>query len=227
MADPDLAPLCEAPWLRADHRTVRAHLEGLGWNQCGVGDWAYAYRSPGGALIARVSPFEPAYGYFVDLCRRCAGNRHVPRIEIATPLEGGGHLTVMEYLGPPDPADAEEFLERWPDDADEDISRLRREIDAMDTWGRQNVRWWGKVDLGARHVLRSSDGALKLIDLFFVTWELVDELICDPRAFAHHMTIDRCRYLLDLPDLQDDSNSPERLARIRNALAQLAAESPA
>jgi hypothetical protein len=69
---------------------------------CGQGDWAYAYRSPSGRLVARVDPFEPGYKYFVDLCERCPDNRYVPRMDLATELEGGGHLAVLEHLGPAD-----------------------------------------------------------------------------------------------------------------------------
>ena len=36
-----------------------------------VADWAVALRSPEGALIAKVCPFDPASAAFVDLCREC------------------------------------------------------------------------------------------------------------------------------------------------------------
>lgn len=77
------------------------------------------------------------------------------------------------------------------------------------------------MDVGERHVLRSADGNLKVIDLFFVTWDLVQELVCDPHAFAQHLAPDQCRYILDIPDLQDDSNPAEYLRRISDAIAAL------
>jgi hypothetical protein len=46
-----------------------------------------ALRSPEGTVVARVCPFDPAYWAFVDLCRECAGNRWLPRIELAAGLE--------------------------------------------------------------------------------------------------------------------------------------------
>jgi AcrR family transcriptional regulator len=55
-------------------------------------DWAVALRSPEGTLVARVCPFDQAYWAFVDLCRECAGNRWLPRIELAAGLEGGGSV---------------------------------------------------------------------------------------------------------------------------------------
>jgi hypothetical protein len=65
-----------------------------------VGDWAVALRSPEGALAVRVCPFDPAYWAFVDLCRECAGNRWLPRIELAAGLEGGGSVVFLEFVAP-------------------------------------------------------------------------------------------------------------------------------
>jgi hypothetical protein len=129
----------------------------------------------------------------------------------------------MEYLGPPETRRVETFLRGWNNayEADEDLRALRHEVMALDRWGRQNVRWWGKVDLGSRHVLLSADGNLKLIDLFFVTWDLLEDLVSDPHDFKQHISAAQCRYILDIPDLQDDSNSAEKLDRIRDALAAI------
>lgn len=230
VADPELLPLLDLEWPALNHHAARTHLEHLGWATCGQGDWAYAHRSSSGRLLARVSPFEPAYEYFVELCRRCAGNRYIPRIGLSTPLEGGGHLAVLEYLGIPDKNAVEEFLWWWghPEEADTDLRTLRREVDAMHEWGRRRVRWWGpRVDVGDRHVLLSADGNPKLIDLFFVeSAELIKDLIADPHAFARYVPVDQCRYLLDMPDLREEDQSPDYLGQIRAALnAQTAAAS--
>jgi len=69
---------------------------------CGVGDRAVALRSPEGTVVARVCPFDPAYPAFVDLCRECAGNRWLPRIELAADLEGGGSVVFLEFVAPVD-----------------------------------------------------------------------------------------------------------------------------
>lgn len=223
MQDPELVPLLDVRWPVLDHGLARAQLERLGWALCGRGDWAYAHRSPSGRLLARVSPFEPAYGYFVELCQRCAGNRYLPRIELATELEGGGHLAVLEYLYPADRIAVETFLRHWehPEKADAELRALRHEVDTMNEWGRQNVRWWGpRIDLGDRHILLSTDRNPKLIDLFFVEGnDLLAELVSDPHTFARHMPLERCRYILDLPDLQADDQSADYLRQVRAALA--------
>ena len=220
MHDPELVPLLGVRWPAVDHRVAQDRLGRLGWTRCGQGDWAYALRSPSGRLVARVSPFEPGYGYFVDLCERCAGNRYVPRVDLATPLDGGGHLAVVEYLhSPADKSVVERFLRQWehPAEADADLRTLRHDVDAIDEWGRRNVRWWIGIDIGERHVLLSSDGNLKVIDLFGVGWGILDDLVKDPHAFARRVPPDRCRHILDIPDLQTD-HPPAYLQRIRAAL---------
>src|SRR5882757_6352650 len=108
--DLELAPLLDMDWPALNHHLARAHLDRLGWPACGEGDWAYALRSPSGRLAARVSPFELAYGYFVQLCQSSADNQYLPRIELATQLEGGGHLTVLEYLHSAEQGAVNKFL---------------------------------------------------------------------------------------------------------------------
>jgi hypothetical protein len=90
------------PWKSLSHRQVLAELATQGWVPCGVGDRAVALRSPEGTLAARVCPFDPTYGAFGDLCRGCAGNRWLPRIELAAGLEGGGSVVFVEFAAPAD-----------------------------------------------------------------------------------------------------------------------------
>ena len=78
-----------------------------------MGDWAVALRSPEGSLAARVCPFDPAYGAFVDLCRECAGNRWLPRIELGADLEGGGSVVFLEFVAPVDHPVVKQFAEQW------------------------------------------------------------------------------------------------------------------
>ncbi len=222
MTDPEVIPLLNRPWPTVNHRVARAELERLGWELFAQGDWAYAYRSPSGRLVGRVGPFEPAYDYFVDLCERCAGHRHLPRMELATPLEGGGQLAVLEHLQPADGHAVREFLRHWehPEDAGEDLRSLRHEVDRIDEWGRNQVRGWIGIDIGARHVLRSVSGELKVIDLFGTDWGFLDRLVKDPQGFARAVDLDRCRYLLDMPDLQLDDHPADYLRRVRNAFQE-------
>ena len=97
------ADIPDLPWESLSHRQALAELASGGWVPCGVGDWAVALRSPEGSLAARVCPFDPAYWAFVDLCRECAGNRWLPRIELAAGLEGGGSVVFLEFRPPADP----------------------------------------------------------------------------------------------------------------------------
>ena len=228
MSDPELAPLRGLQWPELDHRTVRTHLEHLGWAMCGTGDWSYVHRSPSGRLLARVSPFEPAYMHFVELCRRCVGNRHVPRIEIASPLEGGGHLAVLEYLSTPSSRLVERFLWQWahPDEADADLRALRHEVDVMDHWGQRNVPHWGsRIEMHESHVLLSADGDLKAIDLFFVEGDdLFNSLLVDPHGFGRRMPVNQRRYVLDLPYLRDDRPA-DYVRRLSAALNDATTES--
>ena len=93
-----------------------------------VGDWAVALRSPAGTLVTRVCPFDPAYWAFVDLCRECAGNRWLPRIELAADLEGGGSVVFLEFVAPVGHPVVKQFAEQWQardGDAEfQEVSRL-------------------------------------------------------------------------------------------------------
>lgn len=223
MPTDELAPLIEIDWPKHDHRFALARLEHLGWTACGRGDWAYVLRSPSGRSAARVAPFEHGYELFVALCERCAGNSYLPRIELASRLEGGGHLTVLEYLTSSTPPTAEDFLRRWHDGdtADPELTTLRRAVDAVDRWGRNEIRGWVGVDLGPRHVLLAADGRPKIIDLFGA--DLINLLIADPADFARRIPADQRRHLLDVPDLHTDH--PESyLDRVRAAFAALDAD---
>ncbi len=159
------------------------------------------------------------------MCERCAGNSYLPRIELASRLEGGGHLTVLEFLTTSTPALAEDFLRRWHggDAADPELTALRQAVDAVDRWGRDEIRGWVGVDLGPRHVLLAADGRPKIIDLFGA--DLINLLIADPADFARRIPADQRRHLLDVPDLHTDH--PETyLDRVRAAFAALEPSRP-
>lgn len=229
MPHPEVAPLLGLPWSTLGHRSATARLRALGWDPYAEGDWALVYRSPGGSLVARVSPFEPAYGWFVELCRRCPGNPYLPRIELATELEGGGQLTVLEHLHQAEHDVAAEFLRRFDDPpaADADLRALRAEVDAIQTHCRATVRHWGDLDLDVdEHVLTGADGRPKLIDPFFVAGEkLFGELLTDPDAFLSALPPEWRRYLFDLPHFGRDYAAAD-LRRYRAALERAAGVSP-
>ncbi|HEX3813520.1 MAG TPA: hypothetical protein VHX59_11820 [Mycobacteriales bacterium] len=201
MLDPGLDIFANVRWQEFDHRAVRARLEGNGWTKCGEGDWAVVLRSPQGRLAVRISAFEPSYSWFVELCDRVRANPYLPRIELVSELEGGGHLAVLEYLTPVSESDAKSFLARWNSSSDPDLAlrALRAATDALDAECRRSVPFWMGVDLGD-HVMRSMDGHVKLIDLLGVGGGPMVELIrTDIDAFLRIIPRDRCRYMLDIP----------------------------
>lgn len=221
MQQSEVLPFLDTDWEQRSHRDAQDLLRTLGWLPFAQGDWAYAYRSPSRSLVARVAPFDLGYQYFVDLCSRCQGNLYLPGIELASRLEGGGHLTVLEHLWAADPTTTATFLHQWehPDHADLDMQTLRREVEAMDQWGKQNKRWWVGIDIGDRHVLLSASGTPKVIDLFGLESIMVNDLIDNPREFSRHVPPDQCRYLLDMPDLQDPSHPADYRPRLEHALS--------
>ena len=103
----------DLPWASWSHRQVLAELITSGWLPGGAGDWAVGLRSPDGTLVARVCPFDPAYQAFVALCRRCAGNRWLPRIELAADLAGGGSVVFLEFAAGVDRELADEVAGQW------------------------------------------------------------------------------------------------------------------
>src|SRR5699024_4487408 len=94
------------------YREVEAHLRAAGWTPCGAGDWAFALASPGGDVVARISPFDPVGPYTARLYREAAGTELVPRLLAHHRLAGGADLQVMERLEEVPEAAAAECLER-------------------------------------------------------------------------------------------------------------------
>lgn len=48
---------------------------------------------------------------------------------------------------------------------------------------------------------------------------MLNDLINDPVDFSQHISPNECRYLLDMPDLQDPSHPAEYLQRLHQALS--------
>jgi hypothetical protein len=168
-----LPRIADLPWESLSHRQVLAELAAAGWVPCGVGDWAVALRSPEGSLVARVCPFDPAYWAFVDLCRECAGNRWLPRIELAAGLEGGGLVVFLEYVAPVDHPVVKQFAEQWQArTGDAEFQEVRRaedrrgvpEVDAVVGWvrfGRRPHLQSRRPAGAARRLLHGWDGAVR------------------------------------------------------------------
>ena len=200
------------------HREASGLLLADGWNVCGLGDWATVWRSPDGALVARVSPFEPAYGVFVELCRSLEGHPLLPRIELDAPLAGGGRITVMEFLTPVQQAEAAAVVDRWNAAAPDDpITVVRRKAEQLDAEAARSIPFWGGLDHNPGNVLRNAVGEPKLVDLFYAAGlEIYRVLREDPARLAEAIPAERRRYICDIAAVARLSDQDE-LAALRAA----------
>ncbi|WP_431041307.1 hypothetical protein ACQUSR_05025 [Streptomyces sp. P1-3] len=219
-AHPDLAPLTSRSWQNRTHREALAELVQSGWTPCGLGDWAIALRSPSGRFAARVCPFDPAYAAFLELCRRCPGNRYLPRVELAAALDGGGTLTVLEFLAPAPAELATRAAERWhADGSDEDpeFEALRHAARGVDEEYRTATPWWYGIDLNAGNVRRALDSRLTLVDVFCMDGAaLYGQVLKDADVVRRQIGEDRVRHLLEIPYIARES-SPEEIDELRRA----------
>jgi hypothetical protein len=206
---PTLVP--ELPWQDLSHRQVLAELVGAGWLVSGAGDWAVGLRSPDGRLVARVCPFDPAYGAFVELCGACAGNRWLPRIVEAADLEGGGSVVFLEYVASVERDVAKEIAEQWHDGrGDEEFEDVRRAARRIDAERRESTPWWDGFDLNEAHVRRAADGRLVLIDIFCMDGAaLYASILKDVREVHRRIPRDRMRYALEIPYIARESSVAE------------------
>ena len=208
---------------RLPHREAAGRLLADGWNVCGVGDWATVWRSPDGTQVARISPFEPAYEVFVDLCRGLEGHPLLPRIDFDAPLPGGGRLTVLEFLLPVDAAEANGVVERWaaalPDDP---VSEVRRKAEQLDADAATSIPFWGGLDHNPGNVMRNASGDLKLVDLFYAAGlEIYRVLREDPAKIAEAFPADRREYICDIAAVARMS-APGEMAALRAAARSIA-----
>lgn len=205
------------------HREAAGRLLADGWNVCGIGDWATVWRSPDGTQVARVSPFEPAYGVFVELCRRLEGHPLLPRIDFDAPLSGGGRLTVLEFLLSVGSAEADGVVERWaaamPDDP---ISQVRRKAEQLDAEAAASIPFWGGLDHNPGNVMKDVSGEPKLVDLFYAAGlETYRVLLEDPAKIAEAFPADRREYMCDIAAVARMS-APNEIAALRAAAASIA-----
>lgn len=168
-------------------------------------------RSPDGALVARVCPFDPAYAAFVELCGRCAGNRWLPRIELAGELEGGGCVTVLEYLAPVEPEHAALVADQWRAGAgDADLAQVRRAAQEIDAEYRARTPWWGGLDLNSAHIRQAADGRGVLIDIFCMDGAaLYGQILEDAAEVRRRIPRERMRYALEIPYIARKSSAAE------------------
>jgi hypothetical protein len=209
-------------WESLSHRQVLAELAIQGWVPCGVGDWAVALRSPEGTVVARICPFDPAYWAFVDLCRACAGNRWLPRIELAAGLEGGGSVVFLEFVAPVDHPVTGRFAEQWRARAgDAEFAEVRRAAQLIDAEYRTSTPWWGRCDLDDAHIFRAA-GRPVLLDVFCMAGtDLYSAILEDVTEVHRRIPREQMRYALDIPYIARENSATEILA-LRKAWARAA-----
>lgn len=205
------------------HREATARLLADGWNVCGIGDWATVWRSPDGTQVARVSPFEPAYEVFVELCRHLEGHPLLPRIDGDVPLAGGGRLTAMEFLLPATADAAAAIVERWeaavPDDP---ITQVRLKAERLDAEAAASIPFWGGLDHNQGNVMRNASGQTKLVDLFYAAGlEIYRTLLDDPAKIAEAFAADQREYICDIAAVARMS-APQEVAALRAAAESIA-----
>ena len=210
----------DLPWASLSHRQVLAYLTGAGWVPCGVGDWAVALRSPAGHVAARVCPFDPAYWAFVDLCRECAGNRWLPRIDLAADLEGGGSVVFMEFVVPVGHPVVKDFAEQWQArDGNPEFQEVSRAAQRIHAEYRKSMPWWGRCDLDDEHIF-SAAGRPVLLDVFCMAGsDLYQAILDDVAAVYRRIPRERMRYALDIPYIARENSAAEILA-LRKAWAR-------
>jgi hypothetical protein len=202
------------PWELLSHRQVLSELGARDWVPFGAGDWAVALRSPDGTLVARVCPFDPAYWAFVELCRRCAGNPWLPRIELAAVLEGGGSVVFLEYVAPVGHPLSQRVARRWRARAgDPEFGEVRRAAQRIDAEYRASTPWWGRCDLDTPHLCWGADDRPVLIDVYCMAGsDLYGAILKDVAAVHRRIPRERMRYALDIPYIARESSAAEILA---------------
>ena len=218
-AEESLGKLRIEDWGLLDHCGARNLLEREGWRFVAAGDWAVVLADPAGLLAARISAFELAYQHFVSLCERMAGNRWLPAIHRAVDLEGGGHLTVMELLTPRQVPDDDSADPVWSLTDDADLGALRREVERVDLANRQQVAWWGGVEVKGEHFMTAEDGQLKLVDPFYVAGAVLFGAVLEDYAqFCSVLPPSRHRYMLQIPHFSE-AYASDQLRALRAATA--------
>jgi len=210
----------DLPWESLSHRQVLAELATQGWVPCGVGGWAVALRSPEGTVVARVCPFDPAYAAFVDLCRECAGNRWLPRVELAADLEGGGSVVFLEYVAPVGHPVVKQFAELWQARMrDPEFQEVRQAAQRIDKEYRKSTPWWGRCDLDDAHIFRAA-GRPVLLDVFCMAGtDLYNAILEDVARVHRRIPRERMRYALEIPYIARESSTAE-IRALRKAWAR-------
>jgi hypothetical protein len=200
------------------HREAAGVLLAAGWDVCGIGDWAFVWRSPDGGQVARVCAFEPAYGRFTALCRNLDGHPLLPRIDFDAPLPGGGRLTVMEALLPAETALRDALTARWEAaEPGDPVAAVRAEAERLNAEAAASAPFWGGIDRNPGNVMRRAGGEPVFVDLFFAEGlDIYRTLVEDPAAVAAAFAPEERVFICEIAAVARQS-SPEEIAALRAA----------
>ncbi|WP_127474013.1 hypothetical protein [Microbacterium sulfonylureivorans] len=177
---------------------TREALAAAGWREIGSGDWAWVFASPDDSVVARVTPFDPAFRLFADACLAGLPNPYLVRVDEVVPLRHRGYVVVMERLHPADEGRAQRLAAALTVDAaaapapsadstaalaaDPDVVDLRRRIGELVAEGARRFLLWGGADIRPDNILQTADGGLRITDPVFVRGLDIFAAIRDGRA---------------------------------------------
>ncbi|TDD61867.1 hypothetical protein E1263_05630 [Kribbella antibiotica] len=183
----------------ADYRDAERAFLAAGWTPCGVGDWAFALRSPDGQRAVRISPFDPAGPYVAEIYRQAAHTRQVPRLFVHRRLAGGGDLSVMEWLSAVPEPEAVAFHRAIAERAPE-VAEVAEVIRRVHERAQAELPWCGPLDVNPDNVMRTADGRLVIADVFSAAGpELYRTAAEDPQLVVARIPEPERRFMADIP----------------------------
>lgn len=191
MALPDLARL--SSW-----RQAREQAETNGWKLAATGDWSWLYRSPDGDRAWRITPFDPAFRTFVEVCGDTP-NPHLPRVEAVVDHPDGGYSVFMEWLDPVSEDEASRWFETFRRADQGEVAEARRLL--MAAAEQSELPLFVGLDANPTNLLhRSSEGVHVFTDAFWINGPQLYELVTtDPEQALTHYSADELEHWAHLP----------------------------
>lgn len=200
------------------HRDAERMFREAGWTPCGAGDWAFALASPGGDVVARISPFDPVGPYTARLYAEAAQSGQVPELITRQRLLGGGDLQVMERLTAVPESEAEVVLGRFAEPTPE-LEDLAAIVARIHRDAQRHLPWCGPLDTNPSNVMRASAGGLVLTDPFYADGEnLYATAEQDPDRLVALIPADERRFMTEIPLTYSGPWAPEAREALREKL---------